>query len=206
MVTFLWIVFDAAITVRMMITGYPWWEIVLWGLAGLILGGYAWYAEDRGNRAHASQLAEIEKNQTFQSGRLSAITDLLSPEIGTKLVEALSVNQTQAPELVAQAVASELGATFEEFRSQNEQVNRNFEELKSLIAKSEPAEQRLQEVRQRIEGWQSTLWTPQALGNAQQQTRNQAMVRRRMHILAAAGAWVDAQKQLKKDDPKNGQN
>ena len=205
MVTFLWIVFDAAITVRMMITGYRWWEIALWALSGLILGGYAWYAEARSDRAHASQLNEIQKNQTFQSGRLSAITDLLSPEIGTKLVEAISVNQTPAPELVAQAVASELATTFEEFRSQNEQVNRNFEEIKSLIAKSEPAEQRLQEVRQRIDGWQSTLWPPQSLGNAQQ-LRNQAMGRRRMHILALAGAWVDAQKQLKKDDPKNGQN
>jgi hypothetical protein len=159
---------------------------------------------DRDNKAHASQLAEIEKNQT--SGRLSAITDLLSPEIGTKLVEALSVNQTQAPELIAQAVASELGATFEEFRSQNEQVNRNFEEIKSLIAKPEPAEQRLQEIRQRIEGWLPILSTPQALAYAQQQARNRAMGQKRMHILAAAGAWVDAQKQLKKDDPKNGQD
>jgi len=212
MVFLFWIIFDTAIGVRMAFVspehGIPIWECVAWGLGGLAIGLWAFLSERSERKAHNAevrdlnnQLVDLKTGQTFQSGQLNAIAGLLGPEIAEKLAVALSENLTQALELVGQAVGTELSVKFEEQK-------RNFAELKSLIAKPEPAEQRLQEINQRIESWQPTLTanytTPQALAYAQLQARNQAMGRRRMQIFAAAGAWVDKQKQLKKDDPEDG--
>lgn len=189
MVTFLWILFDAAITARMMVSGYPEWEIVLWGLGGLILAGYAWYVEDCGNKAHATEiaglngkLAEIEKSQTFQSGRMDAITGLLGPDVTKKLAEALSINLAQPPGQLAQAISKELGAAFEELRSQNEQLERTLGEVKLLIAKPESDQKLLAELREQL----VLTLTPQELMYRQQQARLERTRGMRMRAIVTA--------------------
>jgi hypothetical protein len=201
MATFFWIVFDAAIAVRMMITGYPWWEIVLWGLAGLIIAGYAWYAEDRDNRVHAADISGLNGKLTFQSGQMNAIIGLLGPDITKQLTEVLSVNPAQPPEIVAQAVMKKLSASFEELRSQNEQANRELQEIRTLLAKPESAERKLEEINQRFQSLPSTYTTPQALAYAQQQARALQLRSHRMRMISRA-LGAGGEKTPPEDDPK----
>jgi hypothetical protein len=96
---------------------------------------------------------------------------------------------------------------FQENREQiQEYLNKEVQNLRTDFAaigrKLEPPEKKIEEMNRRIENWPSV--SPEQLMYAQQQSRMQQMMRtRRRNILAAAGAWVDAQKRSSEDNPKN---
>ena len=60
MVTFLWIMFDVAISARMMTTGYQWWEVGLWFVGGLGLAIAAWAVEKRDKKADDKKMNELQ--------------------------------------------------------------------------------------------------------------------------------------------------
>jgi hypothetical protein len=84
MVTFLWIAFDVAISVRMMTTGYPLWEIALWFFGGIALAVGAWVIESREKKASDKQMLalegtvgilrqELSEARSYQSGKLDML-------------------------------------------------------------------------------------------------------------------------------------
>jgi hypothetical protein len=61
MVTFFWIAFDAAISARMMMGGYAWWEVSLWGAFGLALAVAAWIVEHREAAKSDARIGELRE-------------------------------------------------------------------------------------------------------------------------------------------------
>jgi hypothetical protein len=178
MVTFFWIAFDVAISARMMIGGYKFWEIALWFIGGLLLAGLAWYWEDQSDREHKAQLARIENNQTFQSGQISTMTQLMSQDGIKKLAEEWREPITQ----VAKEAMETLGATIREepaLRAENERLVSENQGLRAFRLHGTPTFSVGIETR-----------TPAQIA---QDRQRKALLDRRKELLKAAGHWVDAQ-------------
>lgn len=102
MVTFFWIAFDVAISVRMMTTGYSWWEIALWFFGGLALAVRAWIVEKREATASDQKMTALEgtigslrqelaESRSYQSGKLDVIA-MLGGETFHKLQNLTNTN------------------------------------------------------------------------------------------------------------------
>lgn len=61
MVTFLWIVFDVAISVRMMTSGYPLWEVGIWFGVGSALAVTAWIHEYREEKETDKRMEKLQE-------------------------------------------------------------------------------------------------------------------------------------------------
>jgi hypothetical protein len=115
MVTFGWILFDAAISARMMIGGYKWWEVALWSLGGLLLAGYAWYREDRDNNEHAKNFTNISDKliemRGFNAGAFTTVGKALAdfgPNPSSFVVEQLRTELQKYRDHLAKLVWSPL--------------------------------------------------------------------------------------------------
>jgi hypothetical protein len=187
MATFGWIVFDALISARMMIGGYRWWEVALWALGGLMLAGYAWYREDRDTKATAEQMRKIQDAQTYQSGQLSAMTQLIGREAVKTLAEEWRVPIT---EVAREFMVNVRTALSEEptLRSENERL---LIENQQLRASGTPT------FSTQIEAGRS----PAEIARSRQ---IQAARARRAVLLKVAGTWVDDQKKKSSEEEPNG--
>jgi hypothetical protein len=142
MVTFFWIIFDAAISVRMMTTGYPFWEVALWFVGGLALAVGAWIAETKEKKADSKKMTDLEgtiatlrqelsETRNYQSGKLDVIA-LLGGETFRHLQ-----NLTQTTD---QPVARTIEITAEKFELLEHKVSRHEAIFWGAIAESDKQE------------------------------------------------------------------
>ncbi len=70
MVSALWILFDVAISLRLVfVTGrMATWEIIAWGTFGLALGLYAWRSEHQEGKRHEIEIVNLRDKLTEQGG------------------------------------------------------------------------------------------------------------------------------------------
>jgi septal ring factor EnvC (AmiA/AmiB activator) len=105
----------------------------------------------------------------------------------------------------AQERAQDLSETRGFVQQAQDAIQKEVHGLKADIAtialKPEAAEKKLEEISQRIADWNPSTSAAQ-IWHTQQMARTQQLMRNRRNILAAAGAWVDAQKGSSEDDPK----